>query len=107
MLCLLILLFLIQLFVFMVYESNDDLVRIEFTLRKVNYYEIIGYNNELVSLCDIIKNLTSPSLPTSLVVDMHRGGIGHKTWSTAMEILYAVVLHKQLWCILYDPILYS
>lgn len=52
----------------------------------------------LDQVCQKILEITSSPYESKIIINGMNGGLGHKTLSTVGEIVYALILKKQLWC---------
>ena len=52
----------------------------------------------LDQVCQRILEITSSPYESKIIINGRKGGLGHKTLSTVGEIVYALILKKQLWC---------
>ena len=53
-------------------------------------------------VCNRILEMTSSEQATRIIINQQRGGMGHKSISTANGIVYALLTKKQLFCIVVD-----
>ena len=49
-------------------------------------------------MCEKILEITSSANESKIIINERNGGLGHKSISTVGEIIYALILKKQLWC---------
>ena len=49
-------------------------------------------------MCEKILEITSSANESKIIINERNGGLGHKSISTVEEIIYALILKKQLWC---------
>ena len=64
--------------------------------------EVSLYSSQEV--CNRILEVTSSEQATKMIINQQRGGMGHKSISTANGIVYALLTKKQLFCfVVVDP----
>ena len=72
--------------------------------RDVESYVVVSSSGRLPTLedvCQKILEITSSANESKIIITGRNGGLGHKSISTVEEIISALVLKKQLWCINY------
>lgn len=58
-------------------------------------------SKSLDQVCQKILEITSSPYESKIIINGMKGGLGHKSISTVEEIIYALILKKQLWCMEY------
>lgn len=69
--------------------------------RDVESYVVIsssGKPQTIEDVCQKILEITSSPNESKIIINGRNGGLGHKSISTVEEIISALVLKKQLWC---------
>ena len=72
--------------------------------RDVESYVVVSSSGRLPTLedvCQKILEITSSANESKIIINGMKGGLGHKSISTVEEIIYALILKKQLWCMEY------
>ena len=72
--------------------------------RDVESYVVVSSSGRLPTLedvCQKILEITSSPYESKIIINGMKGGLGHKSISTVEEIIYALILKKQLWCMEY------
>ena len=72
--------------------------------RDLESYVVVSYSGKSQSLeqvCQKILQITSSANESKIIINGRNGGLGHKSISTVEEIIAALVLRKQLWCMEY------
>ena len=72
--------------------------------RDVESYVVVsssGKSQTTEDVCQKILEITSSANESKIIINGRNGGLGHKSISTVEEIISALVLKKQLWCMKY------
>ena len=65
-------------------------------------YVLVSTRNKMSpteQMCQKILERTSSANESKIIINERNGGLGHKSISTVDEIIYALILKKQLYCI--------